>query len=74
MHKLPELQVIFVSLILITISILVLGPSQLLGFPPSAAAMFVGAAGDGFFSASIDVLTIPIFIKSIEQEEGQFLT
>jgi hypothetical protein len=36
--------------------------------------MFVGAAGDGFFSASIDVLTIPIFIKSIEQEEGQFLT
>ena len=64
----------FYALIMSTASLFGIGPSLLLGFGPSAVSTFIGVSGIGLFTAAADVLTIPILIKSIEEEEADNIT
>ena len=67
-------QIILFALLTSTISILAIGPSQLIGLNASAAMTLLGVASNGFFTSFIEVLTIPILITAIEVEEGENLT
>jgi hypothetical protein len=72
--KFSSVSLMFYALIMCTASLFGIGPSFLLGFGPSAVSTFIGVSGVGLFTAAADVLTIPILIKSIEDEEGDNIT
>ncbi len=54
---------------MVGLSILILGPSKVLGLPPSVTFMLIGMGLDGFFSAFMWVPLIPEITEGIELDQ-----
>ena len=54
---------------MVGLSVLILGPSKILGLTPSVTLMLIGMALDGFFSAFMWVPLIPEITEGVELDQ-----
>lgn len=69
LERLHKNQVVCIGSFLMSVALLIVGPSYLLGYMPNVSLMLVGIGSVGFCSAFMIVPSIPTMIEALEQEE-----